>query len=229
MLDLLVPFIAGFAGSLHCLGMCGPVVLGYSLQLNTLPAVSFAASGRQGVLSHHLAFQAGRIGVYGLFGALSGGIIGLAGLQGILPNVRVGVTLLAGTLMVLLGLGLLHVLPLSRSLSSPGKGTSFFGRLFSALITSKRLSSRVALGAACGFLPCMLSWAMVVKAAATGTLLSGFSTMTLFGLGTCPALLFTGLLASHVSLALRIAGQRVAALSVISMGVLLLIKAARHL
>ncbi|NIQ37538.1 MAG: hypothetical protein GTN81_02970, partial [Proteobacteria bacterium] len=33
--DLVAPLVVGFAGSLHCVGMCGPLVLAYSVQLKS--------------------------------------------------------------------------------------------------------------------------------------------------------------------------------------------------
>ena len=35
ILDLLAPLIVGFVGSLHCLGMCGPLVVAYSLHMRS--------------------------------------------------------------------------------------------------------------------------------------------------------------------------------------------------
>ncbi len=34
-LDFLAPLLIGFVGSLHCLGMCGPLVIAYSLHIRT--------------------------------------------------------------------------------------------------------------------------------------------------------------------------------------------------
>ena len=32
-IDFLAPFLIGLFGSLHCLGMCGPLVMAYSLHI----------------------------------------------------------------------------------------------------------------------------------------------------------------------------------------------------
>ena len=66
----------------------------------------------------------------------------------------------------------------------------------------------------------MLSWGIVVKAATTQHLLSGFLTMIFFGLGTVPALFLPGLSASLLSSRARFLGERVAAVSVMIMGVI---------
>jgi sulfite exporter TauE/SafE len=69
---------------------------------------------------------------------------------------------------------------------------------------------------------------MIVKAAATGSVLSGFLTMLLFGAGTVPVLFFTGLSASLLSFKARILGERVAGGMVMAMGVMLILRGGRH-
>ncbi len=194
MFDLAVPLFVGLAGSLHCLGMCGPLVLAYSMNLNT-PATGLRRSWREGVL-HHVAFHAGRIFTYSLLGALGALLFHLAGAAPLLRRFSSGMTLLAGIVMVLLALVMLRLLPVPRwSELSPGAG---HGLLF-RLVRSRSVTSKYLLGFAVGFLPCMLPWAMLVKAASSQQPLTGFVTMLLFGLGTVPVLFFTGLSASLFS------------------------------
>jgi sulfite exporter TauE/SafE len=139
-----------------------------------------------------------------------------------------GMALTGGLLMVLFGFMLLKVIraPL---FSLPSFGPhSLFGHALPRLFASNRIASKWALGFAAGFLPCMLSWAMIVKAASTASPVHGFLTMAFFGLGTVPALFFTGLSASLATLRVRLTGERVAACSVIVMGIILLVKGARY-
>jgi uncharacterized protein len=229
-IEIFGPFFIGLAGSLHCLGMCGPLVMAYSLHLRPGHAsrpVPAAALWSQGI-GHHLAFHAGRITTYGLLGALAGVLAHFASFNQVLGNLRGGFTLGAGLLMVFLGLVLLRVLPFPL-LSLPSFGPkSFWGKIFPPLFRSRSLSSKLALGLATGFLPCLLSWAMIVKAASTGNPLSGLLVTASFGLGTAPALFLTGLSASLLSLKIRFFGERVAAASVILMGCILIFKGTRY-
>ncbi|MGD0230981.1 MAG: sulfite exporter TauE/SafE family protein [Syntrophorhabdales bacterium] len=221
MLDLIGPLIFGLAGSLHCLGMCGPLVLAYSLHLRPPGAHTrdalWPASAR-----HHLAFHTGRLLTYGLLGALAAGITGIVDFHRFFAGLRGAVTLGGGALMVLFGLGLLSVVPVGLGrLRFPATGplaAIFPVRLFS----SKGVASKLLLGVAAGCLPCMLSFAMIVKAATTGRAILGFLTMVLFGLGTVPVLFFTGFSASLFSLRARLLGERVAAGTVIVMGLILI-------
>ncbi len=223
MLDLIGPFIFGLAGSGHCLGMCGPIVLAYALQLRTQESL-----GRSGLwpasAGHHGAFHAGRLFTYGLLGAAAAWIAGGNDLHYLFAAARNTVSLCGGALMVVFGARLLGVVPLR--LSRPAVATGpFVQKVFRRLFSSKRLAAKLSLGLVAGCLPCMLSLTMIVKAATTGRPLLGFLTMLFFGLGTLPALFFTGLSASLLSFRARILGERVAACTVIVMGLLLIFKA----
>jgi uncharacterized protein len=224
MYDLLAPLIIGFVGSLHCLGMCGPLIMAYSLAIATSGYQREVSSLWLKGLSHHGAFHLGRLITYGFLGAIAAGFAHLVGLQPVLSALRSNVSLLGGIAMVYFGLILLQVLPWPSFLLPSG---SPWQRLFSSLFQSRRMISRMGLGLAAGFLPCLLSWAMIVKAATMETLGGGFLTMVLFGLGTIPALLLPGLSASLLSLRTRLIGERVAALSVLVMGLILLFKGAK--
>jgi len=230
MIEIFSSFFIGFVGSLHCLGMCGPLVMAYSLHLRPedpsriLPVKTIWSRG----ISHHLAFHAGRILTYGLLGALAAFLARLTAFDQVLGNLRGGFTLGAGALMVLLGLGLLKVLPFPL-LALPSQGSnSFWSRIFLPLFRSQTVPAKLALGLATGFLPCMLSWAMIVKASSTGSPLAGFVVTGSFGLGTVPALFLTGLSASLLSLKARFFGERIAAVSVILMGLILVFKGTKY-
>ena len=229
MFDLLAPLVIGFAGSLHCLGMCGPLVMAYSIHVAKPldPDEREVTRLWRNGLAHHLSFHLGRVLTYGLLGALAAAIAHLAGFHLFFSGLRSGLTIGGGALMALVGLVLLGVLPLPFSTGGLSAApSSLVARRVSSLLRSPHAVSKVALGFFTGFLPCMLSWAMVIKAATTQTLVGGFLTMLAFGLGTVPALFFTGLSASLLSSKVRFLGERAAAVAVIVMGLILVYKGA---
>jgi uncharacterized protein len=230
MLDLAGPFIVGFLGSFHCLGMCGPLVVAYALHLRPSLERNTALNPRpwKSGLLHHAAFHSGRLLTYGFLGLLTSGFVHLIDLRLISSDLRASVTLLGGVLMVFAGLALLRVISFSIPLFifTPGS-KPLLNRWIPLLFQSQYMTSKLALGILTGFLPCMLSWSMVLKAATTGNLFLGFLTMVLFGLGTVPVLFLTGLSASMISIQMRSAGERIAALSVIFMGLILILKGVR--
>ena len=224
--DLVWAFATGLAGSLHCLGMCGPLVIAYSLHLKP----GGGPISWQERTAHHLWFHLGRIAAYCLVGALAAGLIHLGDIHGSLKGLRTGATLAGGVAMVLFGLSLLKAAPFRFATdTSPSDRGTLLNRLMARLLASPDSRSRIVLGFFAGFLPCMFSWAMIVKAATTGNPWTGFLVMALFGLGTLPALFFTGFAASAFSFRMRLAGVRTGAVSVMAMGLILLFKGTVHL
>ncbi len=230
MFELLAPFLIGFIGSVHCVGMCGPLVLAYSLHIKRkgAEAPSTVAPHWEKGLSHHIAFHSGRILSSGLLGILSAALLQKIGSFEFQGNLRGGATLFGGVLMIFFGLVLLKIVPLPGFFTSLSTGsTSFWRRLVPPLFQSQHLGSKLILGLSAGFLPCGLSWAMIVKSATTANIGKGFLTMISFGLGTVPALFLIGFSASFLSLRVRFLGERVAALAVIVMGLILVFKGGR--
>ena len=232
MLDFFAPLLNGFFGSFHCLGMCGPLVVAYSLHIRSTSPERGSNATATGPWSkgfaHHLAFHAGRIACYGLLGAAASVFGYLVGFDHFFAGLRSGATMVGGLLMVVLGLAILKLFSVpvfSTSLIRPG---SLIGRILPRLVASESIASKLALGFTAGFLPCMLSWAMILKASMASSPLHGFMTTALFGIGTVPALLFTGLSASLLTMRMRLTGERIAACSVIVMGIILLIKGAKY-
>lgn len=228
--DLLAVFVVGFLGSFHCLGMCGPIVLAYSLHIpgRLNGGMKRDPSLWKMGLFHHMAFHSGRLLTYGFLGALAGGIVHLTDFDRFFFDLRGSVSILGGALMVFAGVVLLRVVPLPFKLNIPSMGPeSFFGRWLPTLFRSQRVAPKMALGLAAGFLPCVLSWSIIIKAATTQDPARGFLTMVFFGLGTMPALFFTGLFASFLSMKTKIMGERIAALSVSLMGLILIFKGVR--
>ena len=63
-LELAAPFALGLVGSLHCLLMCGPLVLAYSMPMAGLPMRGHAIA--------HAGYNLGRLATYAALGALAG-------------------------------------------------------------------------------------------------------------------------------------------------------------
>lgn len=230
-IELLAPFLIGLFGSLHCLGMCGPLVLAYSLNIQKpgTPAGGIKSSSWYKGFLHHLAFHLGRIMTYGILGALVAGLFAVVGIS-LYWDIRGVLLLSGGALITLLGMLLLRVFPLPALLTRYSLPLlSLWDHLLPSLLQTPGSISKTALGAACGLLPCPLTTSLLVKAAITENMAEGAMTMLAFGLGTLPALLTLGISASLLTLKIRVIGERVAALSVITMGIFLIFKGAKLL
>ena len=210
----------GLVGSLHCLQMCGPIVLSYSVSVESLKARSQTAAVSSGI-ANHLAYNAGRILTYSALGALAGVAGQTLGLLGQIAGFSHVLALIAGTLMILLGFVMLGVIPSgfanSRFLRIPSSVLRSTGRLLSGSTSTNRFY----LGLFLGLLPCGLIYAALLKAMSTGSAIRGAATMFAFGVGTAGSLFAVGLFSSAIRIGFNRWGSRLAAVGITLMGVLL--------
>ncbi len=194
MIELGVVFLFGLVGGLHCLGMCGPIVLAYSLPLSA------------GRLRAHAGYHAGRILTYMALGAAAGAA---GGWIGALSKVAVAARLAAGAVMIATGVLLAFPLKNRPKLIQIRAGKMVHG-------------NKLALGLALGFLPCGLIYAALLKAVDAASAASGALTMLAFGLGTAVPLLGMGAVSAVAGPRLGRWSNRLAAVSVIAAGAVLL-------
>ncbi len=183
MTHYLLVFLAGLAGSLHCIGMCG----GFACALGA------DGRGRAATLGRHLLYNLGRVTTYCFLGAVLGHLglllVGHAGEATVASLAQRALALVAGLLMVWAGL---QFFGRFRRWSRPGTGGELLAQALRALLRSPGPGAPLALGVANGFLPCPLVYAFAAQAAASGGALPGLLTMAAFGVGTFPALLLMG-------------------------------------
>ncbi len=221
--DLWFSFLAGFFGSMHCVGMCGPIVIAYATQGIPSGATKFST------VAAHCTYNGGRVLSYVIAGAL----FGLAG-KGLttLQGIGFWFSLTVGTGLLLSGLALLHLIPVirfSETIDLTGAARNAIERVYRAsfgiLISMPKFESKFYLGLLTPLLPCGLLYSMLLKAAETGNAAQGALMMLLFGLGIVPALVLTGLAGSYFSTKIRTWGDRIAAITIILMGVSLIFRA----
>lgn len=156
---LLAAFVAGLAGSPHCVGMCG----------------AFAASTTTSA-SGGLAYHGGRLATYGVLGAVAGAAGSL------IPAASWALPIVAGTLTVLFAAsiaGLIH-LP---ALAIPG-----LPKIAGAFIRRGDTVGSLGLGLTTAMLPCGLVYGALSAPVASGEAGLGAAAMVAFGLGTSPLL-----------------------------------------
>ncbi len=227
MLDLVLVFVTGLFASLHCISMCGGFVAAYSLRAAGVhgAAPGLAAVTHPAVLWPHLLYNAGRLTTYALIGGAMGLVGSFIGASGQLIGIQGLASILAGVFMVLLGLNLGRWVPYS-SLLQPA-WVSQFSRVSG---WGKQLASRTMafgtfpLGLLLGLMPCGPLYAMEINAAGTGHVGMGMVTMLAFGLGTVPLLFGFGLVSSAFGHRLPRRLFQVAALVVVTLGLLTLLR-----
>lgn len=166
---LIVPaLILGLSGSLHCIGMCGPLMM-------RLPFVN----SKNTFLSLTL-YHGGKTLTY----ALAGVLFGLMGQGFTLIRWQQGLSIIAG-----LALLLITFFPVIRHHFSMGNRVAMlFQQLQNRLLGKNEALYFLLSGVVNGMLPCGLVYAALAGAAVSGTALQGAAFMTAFGVGTIPSL-----------------------------------------
>ncbi len=222
MTPYLVLFAAGFAGSFHCIGMCG----GFACALGR------DRHGPGATVLRHLLYNGGRLTTYCFLGALAGAfgqaICSNEGpstaplLGGYLDPAQRILATVAGLLMISMALQFFGLLQGLRR-ATVGLGGSALVVSLRQLLAAPGKAAPLAFGVLNGFLPCPLVYAFVAQAASTAGPLPGFLTTAAFGLGTFPAMLMMGGIGRSLSLTWRqrsvwLAGSFILVLGLVTLG-----------
>ena len=166
--------LMGLAGSGHCMGMCGGIA---------------AALGQQQSSPWRITlFNTSRVASYAIIAGLLGG--GIAAIGGDLKAMMPALRLLAGVLLVAMGL---YMLDWWRGIQILERGGALLWRglqpISRRLMGQRSMLSTLALGLLWGFLPCglvysALSWAIAYSGDSNAAWL-----MLGFGVGTLPSML----------------------------------------
>lgn len=185
----ILAFSLGLIGSLHCVGMCGPIALLLPLQRQ-----------RKGFRWIQLgAYFLGKTLAYTLIGLL----FGIVGEGLFIAEYQQEFSILAG--LVMIGMGLFSLLHISlKGLQNPLlKGFALLKSALGRQLTKKTLSSSLFIGFLNGFLPCGLVYTALFGALAMGNLWDSMGYMTAFGLGTIPLMLLLVVLGDFLPVGLR--------------------------
>ncbi len=194
-MDLFLPsFTLGLVTSLHCVSMCGPMVVTYALKGTEDGTVA------QRIVPN-VAYQAAKILSYMLVGLLLGTIGSAFSLDAIRPYVMVA----AGLFMIILALGMTGRVPWAQKLTP--RPPKFLLKAFTAVrrkaVTDAEadrssLATPITFGLLTGLMPCAPLMAAQLNAAASGSAVSGALSMLAFGLGTAPLMLAFGTASSLI-------------------------------
>lgn len=181
-------FVVGLLTSIHCLAMCGGILISQTTS-GECAANTLGAKKR---LLPSIGYNAGRVISY----TVIGGIIGLVGASlSFTPATKGIIVALSGVLMLLIGLNMLGLIPWFRRI--PVRIPSFCATAQKVKGTVSKRSFVV--GLLNGFMPCGPLQAMQLYALGTGSLIGGASAMLVFALGTVPLMFAFGALNSFLT------------------------------
>jgi hypothetical protein len=190
----LAMFAAGLASGLHCVAMCGGMVVAFDAR-RVNPVITIR---EHGLWPRRIAFNLGRLSTYAAAGAVAGALGAGAYAAGVLPAQE---TLQVAVSVMLVFIGL-YLAGAARFLSRiEALGLPLWRRLqplAARLMRGHSLMRGYLAGLIWGWLPCAMVYAALAGAAASGSAAGGALGMAAFGLGTLPFLLAAGWLAARL-------------------------------
>lgn len=204
--SFIVGILIGAGGSMHCLAMCGPLVLRFQ---------SRVAGGLRQYFAF-IAYHCGRVSSYIFLGTL----FGMLGMSVAILRAGQFFAIVAGIVIILLSLGKYNPhWPLLQQVSN--KVAKYIGN--EILQSGSTIPDYVA-GILNGFLPCGLVLVAITTAASLGTLSGAIVLMAGFGLGTIPLLLTMLIVHSAVNPFVRSRFNHFSSAIGIVIGILLVIR-----
>jgi sulfite exporter TauE/SafE/copper chaperone CopZ len=202
-------FVVGLLTGLHCVGMCGSFIIGYT-----------AKDSMQGcsIFHSHILYGTGKTLSYAIIGAIFGLFGSLFRITPLIGGISIG---LAGAFLIIYGLNMLNIFSFLKFIRI--KQPKFIMRF----VTDKkhRTNNPLFIGLFSGLiLGCGPLQVMYVMAAGTGNALVGAKILALFGLGTLPALFTFGLLTRFLSNTMTRRFLQASGIILIILGTIMLLK-----
>ena len=182
-------FMMGLLGSLHCIGMCGPIAL----------ALPYQGVTKIATIRNILLYNSGRIFSYGIIGILPG----IIGLGFSLAGQQKSLSILIGILFIASAIFSLNLEKKFFSIPGFSKMTEYVQTRISSLLKQKKIWVFVGVGFFNGFLPCGLVYMALAGAMLRETIPSSMSYMMMFGLGTVPLMMTIALMGQIISPSIR--------------------------
>jgi sulfite exporter TauE/SafE len=181
-------FILGTLGSVHCVGMCGPLAL-------SLPIVHKEKNSK---FISVLLYNTGRVVTYSSFGLLFGAIGRTFALFGYQQSLSIAL----GVIIILF----LLLPKKSKVFEKTNLVIHFFYKVRAALgklFRIRNYKSVLFIGLLNGLLPCGLVYMAVAAAIATASVIKSSVFMASFGFGTFPMMLSVSFFGSFISITAR--------------------------
>lgn len=201
--------VMGGIGSLHCVGMCGPLAL-------SLPV---AATNNAAKLLYTLLYNLGRIVTYAALGA----VVGLIGASIALAGFQQGLSVFLGIVIIVF-----LVWPRRQwAIKTNSKLQYFFAGIrqrLGNLFLKKNYKSVFFIGLLNGLLPCGLVYMAIAGALATASVLKSSLFMAAFGLGTLPLMWSISFFGSYITVQSRVTIRKAYPYLLFGMACLLIIR-----
>lgn len=202
--------MTGLVGSLHCIGMCGPIAI--ALPLGTKSPLNRIAGS--------FVYNLGRILTYGILGAIFGLLgqgIEMAGLQQ-WASILLGAAMILSVIAPAIFRGKLKLEQVFFGYA--GKMIGSFRKLFAV----SSIPSLFLIGLLNGLLPCGLVYIAIAGAINTNALLNGIIYMIIFGIGTVPIMFAIPLLGNMIGNAFRKKYGKLVSVFIVILGIIFILR-----
>ncbi|MEM6699199.1 MAG: sulfite exporter TauE/SafE family protein [Bacteroidota bacterium] len=196
----------GFLGSLHCLGMCAPLML----------ALPMSTQQRWTMIWEALQYNLGRVMTYSLLGF----IFGLLGKGLFVASLQQEFSIFLGVVLLLIVLFKINVEYHLLRIPIFERYSNFIKKQLNHLIRHSK--SHFLLGAMNGFLPCGLVYLALAGAVTTNYALHGVIFMALFGLGTIPLMLSAFFIGRKLQTRFRLALSKVSNFAMLALAIFII-------
>lgn len=174
--------ILGLGASLHCLGMCGPLVMAVPMKSNNVYDRAW------GIAQYHI----GKTTTYALLGLL----IGIVGISLKTFQWMQILSVVSGILIILFAWAKFVRIPFGKSALQ--KFTQFSGITINKLFKSNLPFKPLFFGSINGLLPCGLVYIALINSILAGSPFQSMLAMVFFGLGTVPILTFARVISQRL-------------------------------
>ena len=164
--------ILGFAGSLHCVGMCSPLMISIT-------------SLHKHAIAHRFLYNIGRILTY----ATLGWLISIIGSLLIFEGLQTMVSIVLGLTLIALGIAEITSINIPVVSSGVTRFTGLIKSKYAKFLHRKSSLSMLAMGMLNGLLPCGLTYIALTYCLSMQKMYEGPVFMFLFGIGTLPAMI----------------------------------------
>jgi sulfite exporter TauE/SafE len=203
-------FFMGLLGSVHCIGMCGPLVM----------ALPISHKSNWEKFTSIFLYHSGKILSYAILGVL----FGLFGSQFPVFGLQRNISVVIGVTMLLYVAYVFILKPNHIHLGPFSNMYNVIVIMLSKLFKSKYIASFILIGMLNGLLPCGMIYLALSSSLATQNILHGGMLMAFFGLGTVPALMMVAIGGQYMGFTFRRKLQKILPVFIFGMGVLLILR-----
>jgi sulfite exporter TauE/SafE/copper chaperone CopZ len=202
-------FILGLLASFHCVGMCGGLIVTYSVECSEREPGLVQTESQK--VWPHILYNFGRLVSYTIIGAILGGVGSFFGVN---PYFSGFLTIFVGIFMLAMGISFIKKINFIEKIKS--MAPSFIAKYLFAQRSTNKPKGPLIVGFLNGLMPCGPLQAVQFYALGTGSITKGALSMFSYALGTVFLMLGFGYFVSHIS------NQKVKKMMIIS-GIVVLI------